>query len=52
MPIHPSDQEKTNFTYPYGTFVYRRMSFELCNASATFKRCMLAIFTDSVEYIM
>nr|GEX21354.1 hypothetical protein [Tanacetum cinerariifolium] len=26
------DQEKTNFTCPYGTFAYRRMPFGLCNA--------------------
>nr|GEW22574.1 hypothetical protein [Tanacetum cinerariifolium] len=25
-------QEKTTFTYPYGTFAYRRMPFGLCNA--------------------
>nr|GEY26581.1 reverse transcriptase domain-containing protein [Tanacetum cinerariifolium] len=30
--IDPHDQEKTTFTYPYGTFVYRRMPFSLCNA--------------------
>ncbi|XP_075076482.1 putative mitochondrial protein AtMg00860 [Nicotiana tabacum] len=28
------------------------MPFELCNAPATFRRCMLAIFTDMVEDIM
>ena len=31
------DQEKTTFTYPFGTFAYRRMPFGLCNAPATFK---------------
>ena len=31
------DQEKTTFTYPYGTFAFRRMPFGLCNAPATFK---------------
>ena len=34
--IHPSDQEKTTFTCPYGTFAYRRMPFGRCNAPATF----------------
>ena len=24
IPIHPSDKDKTTFTYPYGTFAYRR----------------------------
>nr|GEU85321.1 reverse transcriptase domain-containing protein [Tanacetum cinerariifolium] len=43
------DQEKTTFTYPYGTFAYRRMPFGLCNAPGTFQRCMLAIFHDMVE---
>nr|GEZ00905.1 retrovirus-related Pol polyprotein [Tanacetum cinerariifolium] len=28
-------QEKTTFTCPYGTFAYRRMPFELCNAPGT-----------------
>ncbi|GJU85952.1 reverse transcriptase domain-containing protein [Tanacetum coccineum] len=36
IPIDPLDQEKTTFTYPYGTFAYRRMPFRLCNASGTF----------------
>jgi Reverse transcriptase (RNA-dependent DNA polymerase) len=36
IPIHPDDQDKTTFTCPYGTFVYRRMPFGLCNVPATF----------------
>nr|GEU95948.1 reverse transcriptase domain-containing protein [Tanacetum cinerariifolium] len=52
IPIDPYDQEKTTFTYPYGTFAYRRMPFGLCNASGTFQRCMLAIFYDMVEKTM
>ena len=44
IPIEPNDQEKTTFTCPFGTFAYRRMPFGLCNASATFQRCMTAIF--------
>ena len=46
--VAPEDQEKTTFTCPYGTFAYRRMPFGLCNAPATFQRCMLAIFHDMV----
>ena len=42
----------TMFTCPYGTFAYRRMAFGLCNALATFQRCMMAIFNDLVEDIM
>ena len=52
IAIAPEDQEKTTFTCPYGTFAYRRMSFGLCNAPATFQRCMMAIFSDLVEEIM
>ena len=44
--IHMDDKEKTTFTCPFGTFAFRRMSFGLCNALATFKRCMTAIFSD------
>ncbi|GJR48684.1 reverse transcriptase domain-containing protein [Tanacetum coccineum] len=52
IPIDPKDQEKTTFTYPYGTFSYRRMPFGLCNASGTFQRCMMAIFHDMIEETM
>ena len=49
IAIAPEDQEKTTFTCPYGTFAFRRMPFGLCNAPATFQRCMMAIFSDMVE---
>jgi hypothetical protein len=42
--VNPEDQEKTAFTCPFGVFPYKHMSFGLCNAPATFQRCMLAIF--------
>nr|GEU96405.1 reverse transcriptase domain-containing protein [Tanacetum cinerariifolium] len=41
--------KKTTFTCPFGTYAYRRMPFGLCNAPATFQRCMLAIFHDMIE---
>ncbi|GJY12171.1 reverse transcriptase domain-containing protein [Tanacetum coccineum] len=47
--IDPNDQEKTTFTCPFGRYAYRRMPFGLCNAPATFQRCMLAIFHDMIE---
>ncbi|GKA39687.1 reverse transcriptase domain-containing protein [Tanacetum coccineum] len=49
IPIDPNDQEKTTLTCPFGTYAYRRMPFGLCNAPATFQRCMLAIFHDMIE---
>ncbi|GJS83000.1 reverse transcriptase domain-containing protein [Tanacetum coccineum] len=52
IPIDPKDQEKTTFTCPYGTFAYRRMPFDLCNAPGTFQRCTMAIFHDMIEKTM
>jgi hypothetical protein len=52
IPIHPNDQSKTTFTCPYSTFAYRRMLFGLCNALASFQRCMMAIFSDLIEKLL
>ncbi|RVW82161.1 Retrovirus-related Pol polyprotein from transposon 17.6 [Vitis vinifera] len=52
IEIDVEDQENTTFMCPFGTYAYRRMSFGLCNAPATFQRCMLSIFSDMVERIM
>jgi hypothetical protein len=52
IPIHPDDQSKTMFTCPYGTYAYRRISFRLCNAPASFQRCMTSIFSDMIEETM
>ncbi|KAL4313088.1 hypothetical protein GQ457_01G000070 [Hibiscus cannabinus] len=49
IAIAPEDQSKTTFTCPYGTFAFLRMPFGLCNAPATFQRCMTAIFFDLNE---
>ena len=52
IEIAPEDQEKNTFTSPFGTYAYNRMPFGLCNAPATFQRCMLSMFSDMVERIM
>jgi hypothetical protein len=50
--LHLDDHSKTTFTCPYGTFPYRRMSFGLCNALASFHRCMMAIFSNLIELVI
>ena len=52
IAITLKDQEKSTFTCPYGTFSFRRMPFGLCNAPATFQRCVMSIFSDLVEVVM
>jgi hypothetical protein len=52
IAVKKQDQEKTTFTCPYGTYAYRCMPFGLCNAPATFQRCMSAIFLGFCEEIV
>ncbi|BBN67993.1 hypothetical protein Prudu_247S000100 [Prunus dulcis] len=49
IEVSLEDQEKTTFACPFGTFAFRKMPFGLCNAPATFQRCMISIFSDMVE---
>ena len=50
--IAPEDYEKTTFTCLYSTFAFGRMPFRLCNAPATFQRCVMSMFSDLVEEAM
>ena len=52
ISIALEDQEKTTFTCSYGTFAFRRMPFGLCNAPATFQRCMMSMFSDLAEEVL
>jgi len=49
IQIAPTDQDKTTFTYPRGTFAYRVLPFRLCNAATTFQRAILNIFFDLIN---
>lgn len=49
IQIAPEDQDKTNFTYPWGTFAYRVLPFGLCNAPTTFQRAILSIFANLIN---
>jgi hypothetical protein len=52
ITIHSDDQSKITFTCPYGTFARRPMLFGLCNAPASFQRCMMVIFSDLFKKVM
>ena len=46
IEILPTDQHKTTFIFPWGTFAYRKLPFGLKNARATFQRAMSYAFQD------
>ena len=49
IAIISEDQEKTTFTYLYGTFSFQRMPFGLYHTPGTFQKCIMSIFLDMVE---
>ena len=49
ISIAPENQDKTTFTCPFGTFAFRRMPFDLCNAPVAFQCYMISIFSDMIE---
>ena len=46
--VLPSDQDKTAFTTPWGTFMYVKIPFGLMNAGATFQRAMDIAFLEDI----
>nr|GEY10939.1 reverse transcriptase domain-containing protein [Tanacetum cinerariifolium] len=51
IPIDLKNREKTTYTFPYGTFAYRRMPFGLCNAPGTFQRPMTYLLEKDTPFI-
>jgi hypothetical protein len=49
IKITPKDQDKTTFTCPWGTYVYKVLPLGLCNAPATLQMRLLATFTDLID---
>ena len=49
IKVHPKYKERTDFTTPWGTFVYAKMPFGMLNAGATFQREMDIAFAEE-EY--
>ena len=46
--VYPTDQHKTAFTTPWGTFMYVKMPFGLMNVGATFQRAMDIAFSEDI----
>lgn len=47
--IAPKDQDKTTFTYPWGTYCWNVMPFGLKNVGATYQREMTIMFHDMMH---
>ena len=46
IEILPTDQHKTAFICPWGTFAYKKLPFGLKNVGATFQHAMFYVFHD------
>jgi hypothetical protein len=44
--VHLDDQEKIDFTTPWGKFIYSNIPFRLTNARSTFQRAMDIAFAE------
>jgi hypothetical protein len=49
IAVHKDDKEKTVFTTPWGTFIYKKMPFGLMNAWATFQQEMDIAFVGEKD---
>ncbi|XP_028058878.1 uncharacterized protein LOC114262711 [Camellia sinensis] len=52
IPLFGSDQEKTAFITPRGTYYYKVMSFGLKNTGATYQRMVTRMFKDQLGKTM
>jgi ribonuclease HI len=53
ISVMPEDREKTNFTTPWGTFMYAKMPFGLMNAGETFQRAMdMAFIGEKYQFLV
>ena len=50
--VLPEDQLKTNFTTPWGTFMYVKMPFGLMNVGANFQRAMDIAFLEEIGHFI
>ena len=48
IKMKESNQLTTSFITPFGMYYYVTMPFGLCNARATYQRCMLHVFREHI----
>lgn len=48
IPLHPNDQEKTNFRTEKSNYFYKVMSFGLKNDDTTYQRMMNKVFEKQI----